>query len=433
VSAHTSTLWPVVNQLLGIVQSDHELQSIAKRLELTRDPGLDSRQRSTLLAGLQQRAMNVPALSRLSRDELTASYDLAYDELIGISILGPLWRDDSVSEILVDAWNRIYIERAGRLEQTPITFRDHEHALTVARNLALVTSDRAVSATNPAVTAEVAGARVAFTVGKIVKSGIALSIRKFGRLMDAAGLLAAGSYSTEMRDFLADCVGVRANILVAGGTGTGKTTMINALSGFIGRDERVITIEDAFELQLNIPYWVQLQTKEAASADDEVRVSLADLLKHTLRMRPDRIIVGEIREPDGAVVMLQAANTGHSGTMTTIHADTPIQALNYRLAYLARTGARMEQDVAAAEVATAINLIVQISRERGRRFVRDISVVDITCLEGARIQPRQVFSGHLDEDGTPVFTRTGGVEDGTALAALLDSAGLLDRWKATPS
>jgi pilus assembly protein CpaF len=427
-AAAAATLWPTVQQLLGVIQGDPELQRIAANLELTRDRAVDDRQRATLFNALTPRIGQVPSLAKMRRDDLIIAGELAYDELLGISVVGPFWRDDTISEILIDGWDRVVIERAGRLEATPVRFRDFEHVRSVARNLALVTSDRALSAATPAITADVSGARVAFTVDKIVKSGIAIAIRKFGKLMDADGLLNVKAWDIEMRDFLADCVRARANILVSGGTGAGKTTLINALSSFIPANERVVTIEDAFELQLRTPYWVQLQTKEAASSDDEVRVTLADLLKHTLRLRPDRIVIGEIREPSGAVVMLQSANTGHDGTMTTIHANNAFQALNFRLAFLARTGGNMEQEVAAMEVASAIDVVVQVVREQGKRFVQSISVVDSSDCDGGRINPHEVFQGSL-VDGIQTFTRTGPLPEGTSLTSKLAGAGVLERWR----
>jgi pilus assembly protein CpaF len=430
-AAASAHLWTAVQQMLGIIQSDAELQRIAAHLDLTLDRSVDERQRNELFAALTPRIGQAPSLSKMRREDLVLAGELAYDELLGISVVGPFWRDDSITEIMIDSWDRVVIERNGALELTPVRFRDLDHVRSVARNLALVTSDRALSAATPAITADVAGARVAFTIDKIVKSGVAIAIRKFGRLLDAKGLSAVGAWDNEIQEFLADCVKARANVLVSGGTGAGKTTLINALSGFIPGNERVVTIEDAFELQLRAPFWVQLQTKEAASSDDQVRVSLADLLVHTLRLRPDRIVVGEIREPSGAVVMLQAAVTGHDGTMTTIHANDVFQALNFRLAFLARTGAQMDQEVASMEVATAIDVAIQVTREQGRRYVQTVAEVDVTDCASSRIHPQELFSASI-ENCAVVFTRTGSVRPDSVLGQKLHAAGLLERWAAKP-
>lgn len=425
----TDAMWRTVASVLGVIQNADQISKEVVRMVLTRDRAQDLAQRNAL------HAMVAPALMQtdLARNPaLREAIDYAYDELVGISVLGPLWRDDEITEILVDSWDRVAVERNGRLFVTPLRFRDADHARKVARDLALKVSDRALTPANPLVTAELPGARVTFAIDKVVKTGIAVSIRKFRPLMGIEGLMGAGAFNTEIRDFLADCVQARANILVSGGTGTGKTTMINALSSFIPDAERVITIEDAYELKLTNTHWVALQTKEASSSDDTVHISMADLLVATLRMRPDRVIVGEIREPNGAAVMLQAANTGHDGTMTTIHANSAERALNFRLVGLARTGAGMGGEVAAAEVASAINLVLQVVRRNNKRFVSEIAVVDPSHLHGAMIKPDIIFRGELvDIDGvvTPRFARYGGVRADTELGMKLEDSGLLARWQ----
>jgi pilus assembly protein CpaF len=199
-----------------------------------------------------------------------------------------------------------------------------------------------------------------------------------------------------MIDFLKDCVLARATILVSGGTGTGKTTIINLLSSFIPNHERVITIEDAFELQLNNAHVVSLQTKEASSADDTVAISLSDLLRNTLRMRPDRIIVGEIREGEGALTMLAASNTGHDGTMTTIHANSPSMAINERLPDLIRNIRNTPDDVAKRTVASAFDLIIQISRSAtGFRYISDISAISKTEITNNLINLDKIFTSNI--------------------------------------
>lgn len=422
-------VWAAVAGVLGIIQSNDEMSRTVTKMQLTRDPQLDAQQRAWLHSQLQQPLMSNPDYARLP--SLKAVIDLAYDELIGISVLGPLWRDDNVTEIMVDAWNKVTIERDGQLMVTNVRFRDAEHARKIARDLALKVSDRALTPATPLVTAELPGARVAFAIDKVVKTGLSIAMRKFKPLLDISGLMAHGAFNEEMRNFLGDCVAARANVLVSGGTGTGKTTMINALSSFIPDSERVITIEDAYELKLTNTHWVALQTKEASSSDDTVHISMADLLVTTLRMRPDRVIVGEIREAKGAAVMLQAANTGHDGTMTTIHANSADRALNFRLVGLARTGAQMSSDVAAAEVASAINLVVQVVRRASKRYVSEIAVVDPEALRGGLIEPISIFTGELveTEQGlTPAFTRVGHVPATSELGMKLHDAGVGHRW-----
>ena len=427
---YTDQVWTYVSGILGLIQTNEQASRFTAKLELTRDAVLDQRQLRELSEMLTPVLMHSPEYARIPVLQQLIAY--AYDELIGISVLGALWRDDDVTEILVDSWDKVVVERNGELIRTSIKFRDEEHARKIARDLALKVSDRALTPATPLVTAELPGARVTFAIGKVVKSGLSISMRKFRPLMQMDALLRVGALSEEMRDFLADCVRARANIVVSGGTGTGKTTFINALSEFIPDSERVVTIEDAYELKLSNGNWVALQTKEAASSDDSVVVSMADLLVLTLRMRPDRVIVGEIREPKGAAVMLQAANTGHDGTMTTIHANSADRALNFRLVGLARTGASMDAEVAAAEVASAVNVVIQVERRAKRRYVSSVAVVDPTMLKQGLIRPEEMFVGKLVEEGgelRTVFERRGSVSDDTELGLKLEDAGALERWQ----
>lgn len=373
-------------------------------------------------------------LTMPSPAELPLLFDMVYDELLGISVLGEFWRDDDITEICVDAWNSVTVERNGILMRTPASFRDREHAESVARSLAQKVSDRSLTPVNPLVTAELDGARVTFCYKPVVKGGLSITMRKFVPLLGMAELVERSSLTNDMVAFLADCVKAKANVLISGGTGTGKTTQINALSEFIPDDERVVTIEDAFELSLTNQHVVSLQTKESASADDTVSITQDMLLVNALRMRPDRIIVGEIREAKGATVMLAAANTGHDGTMSTIHANTADRALNFRLAGFVRTGAGMANEVACAEVAGAINLIIQVTRRHGRRFISDIAVVDQSYVVNGAIGTRSVFTASLrigpnGEVPAPEFRRVGWVGADTELGMKLTDAGIdTTRW-----
>jgi pilus assembly protein CpaF len=238
--------------------------------------------------------------------------------------------------------------------------------------------------------------------------------------MDA--LMRFGSLNAEVRDFLAETVGARCTTLISGGTGTGKTTLVNALSEFIPNNERVLTIEDAFELSLTNDHVVSLQTHERASADDETIIGQAELLVWALRARPDRIIVGEIREGDGALVMLQAATTGHEGTMTTIHANSAEAALNERFVDLVREASSRPDDVAKRSVAMALNLVIQVTRTpAGRRYISEISVVDTSCIVEGRIVPDPIFVGELDSLGVPQFRRVAHVRPETETGKKLNA------------
>ena len=345
-------------------------------------------------------------------------------------MLGALWRDPSITEIMVDRWNKVTLERDGKLVDTSISFRDPDHANSVARSLALRLSDRAVSRSINLVTAELPSARVQFAYGPVVRGGLSITIRKFRKLLGLEDLLRFRAIDQEMIDFLHAAVVARAGILISGGTGTGKTTIINLLSNFIPTHERVVTIEDAFELRLSNSHVVSLQTKEAASADDSVSVTLADLLRATLRMRPDRIIVGEIREGEGATVMLTAANTGHEGTMTTIHANSADMALNERLVDLVRQSRGSTDEAILRTIVSAFDIVVQVSRgRRGNRYIAEIALVERASLRDGAIHPHPIFIGEDDEAGGARFRRVGSLGPETVLARKFVDANVdAERW-----
>lgn len=409
-----------VEVILAAISDVPILFQTFREFVLTADPVIDATQRRQFEQMFSAHTRRRP---NLAPGQVQAAFDLAYDDYIGLGPLGPLWRDDEVTEILVDSWDRIAVERNGTLTRVPHRFRDAEHAADRARKLADMYSNRGLSPTNPIVTAELPGARVHINYGPIVRSGLSISIRKFRALLGMDALVARGALTPEMREFLDTCVAARANILVSGGTGTGKTTAINAISEAIPDHERVVTIEDSFELQINTTHVVPMQTKERASADDAVAITQADLLVSALRMRPDRIVVGEIREGGGATVMLEAASTGHDGTMTTIHANTTYSAMNDRLSDLVRSHKNIPDDVAKRQAAGAIDLVIQVSRRLGRRYISEIAVVDRTCIDAdGNIRPVAIFTGAITEDGTggPVrHQRVGSVPVGSQLAVKL--------------
>ena len=429
-------LYEIVDQLLSFVAQDAQLQVMVNDFILTRDIALDRHQRATLQEKVAPRLVDSNISIGNPRD-IDTVFDLAYDEMIGISVVGDLWRDESVDEILIDSWDKICVERFGRIVETGRRFRSPEHALGVARRLSQLVSDRAVSRTNALVTAQLPRARVQFIWGNVAASGLAVSIRKFRDLLGMDKLLEFASLSEEMRDFLSDAVHARATILVSGGTGTGKTTMINALSEFIPDSERVITIEDSYELSLSNRHVVALQAKGRSSSDDTVFINQEDLMVASLRMRPDRIIVGEIREPSAAAVMLQAANTGHDGTMTTLHASSVSVALNNRMvSLLMRSGVGFSDEVARSEVSQAIDLVIQISRRGGRRFVSEIALVDPSYLETGLVRALPLFVGEfrarMTEGGETVaditYRQIGRIPTSSGLGIKLGDLGDVSRW-----
>lgn len=422
-------LTPIVEQILRVAGSDVDVQKYAHDLVLTTNPEVEAKQKELILDLLRLKIGASPV--KISNpDDSTAIFEIVYDELLGLSVIGDLWRDDEVTEIMVDRWDRITVEKNGKLVETTLKFKNAEHAASVARNLAIRISDRALSSSIPLVTAELPNARVTFAFGAVVKGGLSITLRKFRRLLTLDELKAKSSLNEEMVNFLSDAVRARAGILVSGGTGTGKTTIINLLSTFIPENERVITIEDAFELNISAKHVVSLQTKEASSRDDQISITMADLLRNTLRMRPDRIIVGEIREGEGASVMLAAANTGHDGTMTTIHASSANLALNERLVDLVRDVRNSPDEAIKRTIMAAFDVVVQVSRGRkGQRYISDIAVVDRSNFVNNELRPLSIFIGEEAKDGTVKHRRAGKVDPNGLLGLKLSMIGVPEeRW-----
>jgi len=334
----------------------------------------------SLLAGA-----NVP-LNQYERDQMVQ--DLL-DELTGLGPLEPLLRDGSISDILVNTYSTVYVERAGKLELTPVRFTDDDHLLRIINRI-VSRVGRRVDETSPMVDARLPdGSRVNAIIPPLAIDGPVLSIRRFGvSPLRAADLVAVGTLSSECLDFLGACVKAKLNILISGGTGTGKTTLLNALSAFVPAQERIVTIEDSAELQLQQRHVVRLESRPP-NIEGEGEIVARDLLRNSLRMRPDRIIVGEVRS-DEVLDMLQAMNTGHEGSMTTIHANSARDALARMEAMVGMSGIPLSDAYIRQTIARALNMVVQLGRGTdGRRRV--LGLAEITGTEGPTIVMQEIF------------------------------------------
>jgi len=331
------------------------------------------------------RNRSVPLNAR-ELDQLTS--DTA-DEMLGLGPIEPLLKDDSISDILINTHDRVFIERRGVIEETAIRFRDEAHLLRVIGKIVSAIGRR-VDESAPMVDARLEdGSRVNIAVRPVSVDGPLVSIRKFSKNpYSLERLMAFNSIRQPMIELLRIAVQARKSILVSGGTGSGKTTLLNALSSYIPSRERLITIEDAAELQLQQPHVGRLETRPP-NVEGKGEVRQRELLKNALRMRPDRIIVGEVRGEE-AFDMLQAMNTGHEGSMTTIHANTPRDAISRLEQMVGMAGMPMSHDSIRAQIASAIDIIVQTQRlsDGGRRVT---SISEITGMEGNVVQLQEIY------------------------------------------
>jgi len=346
----------------------------------------------------------------LNREERQQLNQDLYDEVTGLGPLEPLLKDESVNDILVNGPNQVFVEREGRLQLTDTTFKDERHLLRIIDKIVSAVGRR-VDESNPHVDARLAdGSRFNAMVPPIAVDGSLVSIRKFKK--DKLGineLVNFGAFSEEMAAYLEAAVSTRLNVIVSGGTGSGKTTTLNALSGFIDDAERILTIEDTAELQLQQTHVGRMESRPA-NVEGKGAVSQRDCLKNALRMRPDRIIVGETRGEE-VIDMLQAMNTGHDGSMTTIHANSARDAVSRLENMVAMAGIEMPLKAIRNQIASAVNLFVQASRlQDGSR--RMVSITEITGMEGEVISMQEVFRYErlgLQPDGKIIgrFTATG--------------------------
>ncbi|QDY99170.1 CpaF family protein [Nitratireductor mangrovi] len=340
-------------------------------------------------------AINVAELEDLVSDIV--------DEMVGLGPLEPLLKDPSINDILINGHENCFVERHGKLEQIHVPFKDEAHLLRVISKIVAAVGRR-VDESQPMVDARMLdGSRFNAAIRPVGVDGPLVSIRKFSKnKLGLHKLVEFGAITQPMAEVLAAAVHARKTTIISGGTGTGKTTMLNALSAFIPEDERLITIEDAAELQLQQPHVARMETRPA-NIEGHGEIRQRDLVKNALRMRPDRVILGECRGEE-AFDMLQAMNTGHEGSMATIHANTPRDAIGRLEQMLGMTGMPMTVSSIRSQIASALDLIVQLTRlSDGKRKVT--SVAEVTGMEGDVIQMQEIFR----------YVRTGTEGDGTII------------------
>jgi pilus assembly protein CpaF len=330
---------------------------------------------------LQKHALNQEERKRLVADIL--------DELLGLGPLEPLLQDPSITDILVNGHETVFVERGGVLERVETRFKDERHLLRIIQKIVSAVGRR-VDESSPFVDARLPdGSRVNAIVPPLAVDGSLLSIRKFAKIpISMAKLAEYGSVPPEIAEVLGGIVRGRRNVLISGGTGSGKTTLLNAMSSFIDERERVVTIEDSAELQLQQRHVARLETRPP-NIEGKGEIGQRELVKNALRMRPDRIIVGEVRAGE-AFDMLQAMNTGHDGSMTTVHANTPRDALSRLEQMIGMSGIDISPRSARAQIASALHVVVQIGRlSDGRR--RLLSLSEIVGMEGEVVTMQEIF------------------------------------------
>lgn len=345
---------------------------------------------------LEEQDYRVP-LNLTERENLFIEIE---DEVLGLGPLEPFLKDDTISDVLINTYNQIYIERFGKLEITESRFKDDTHLMKIIDKI-VSSVGRRIDESSPMVDARLSdGSRVNVIIPPLAIDGPIMSIRRFGKdpLM-LKDLVLLKSFTKEIGEILKGIVKAKLNILISGGTGSGKTTLLNVVSQYISEDERIVTIEDAAELQLKQEHLVRMETRPP-NIEGKGEVTSRDLVRNSLRMRPDRIIVGEVRGME-AFDMLQAMNTGHEGSLTTIHANTARDALMRLESMVAMANLEISSEFLRRFIASAIDIIIQISRfPDGTRKL--ISIQELTGMEGNIITLQEIFS----------FQQTGIAEDG---------------------
>jgi pilus assembly protein CpaF len=390
------------NALLAEKLLDAKVRLHRKLLEDINLSALEKLPEETLHTHVQELVTQYVLAERLALNtqELNDFVSEILDEMTGLGPLEPLLKDPAVNDILINGHESVYVERAGILEPTLVRFKDETHLLRIINKIVSAVGRR-VDEAHPMCDARLGdGSRVNVAVRPVAIDGPLMSIRKFSKKpYNLNKLVEVGALRPQMAELLAAAVRARVTLIISGGTGSGKTTMLNALSAFISQTERLITIEDAAELQLQQPHVGRMETRPP-SVEGRGEIRQRDLVKNALRMRPDRVILGECRGEE-AFDMLQAMNTGHEGSMATVHANTPRDAISRLEQMIGMAGLPMTIASIRSQIAAAIRVIVQLSRlSDGKRRV--MSIAEITGLEGDIIQMQEIFK----------FVRTGIAADG---------------------
>jgi pilus assembly protein CpaF len=401
LDAVSTTLFPAADaesgRMLDIKVAIH--QALLEKLNLSMLDKLTNEQITAEISAIVPELL-VQYDKPLNREERAKLVKDVLDELLGLGPLEPLLKDETITDILVNGPDIVFVERRGVLEKAPTRFQNDKHLLRIIQKIVSAVGRR-VDESSPFVDARLAdGSRVNAIVAPLAIDGSLLSIRKFAKIpISMERLVELGSVPEQMAKVLYAVVASRRNVLISGGTGSGKTTLLNALSSYIDERERIVTIEDSAELQLQQEHVARLETRPA-NIEGKGEVTQRDLVKNALRMRPDRIIVGEVRAGE-AFDMLQAMNTGHDGSMTTVHANTPRDSLSRVEQMIGMSGIDITPKSARAQIASAINVVVQVGRlSDGRRRV--LSVSELTGMEGEVISMQEIFRFKItgrDQDG----------------------------------
>ena len=367
--------------------------------------GVDASQRVTFIQQNIGRIFDTTQL-KLPEDLKKEIYKQVLNDLLGFGPIQSLLDDPDISEIMVNGPKKIFVEKKGQLTKSEVTFDDDDHVIRIIDRI-IMPLGRRVDFDSPTVDARLPdGSRVNAVVRPVSIDGPSITIRKFRKdKLKVENLIEFGSISKQMADFLEACVKARFNIVISGGTGSGKTTLLNVVSGFIPEVERIITIEDAAELQLQQEHVMRMETKPANS-DGLHAVTIRDLVKNSLRMRPDRIVVGEVRGGE-ALDMLQAMNTGHDGSLTTVHSNSPRDAISRLETLILMAGMDLPLKVVRQQISSAIDLIVQQTRLKdGKRKVT--AITEVAGMEGDIVVLTDIFK----------FNQTGVTQDGQVLGEL---------------